>query len=76
MLGSIPKLDDILDSMVNDAIVETAGGGDDVPDPDEMDSDSEDDDEDYNVMEGDEEDEEDRDLVANENLMEAAAALL
>lgn len=44
MLGNIPKLDDFLDTLVNDAIATSGHSGDDVADADELEEESESDD--------------------------------
>lgn len=49
LLGHIPKIDDFLDQLVNDAIENSRNGGDDVEEPDECADDSSDDDETYEL---------------------------
>lgn len=65
LLGNIPRLDDFLDALVNEAIEHTANAGDDVPDAEELEEDSSDD-EDYDVV--GEVGEEDADICVNTDL--------
>lgn len=57
LLGNIPKIDDFLDTLVNKAIENCPGGGDDVEDPEELGGDDcSDDDNEYDLeMDGEEE---------------------
>lgn len=50
LLGNIPKLDDVLEEFIQDAINNTDNGGDDVADPEEAADDLEEDDEDLDVV--------------------------
>lgn len=51
LLGNIPKLDDILEEFIQEAINNTENGEDDVADPDELsDGDQDDDDEAFDVV--------------------------
>lgn len=49
LLGNVPKIDDYLDQMVNEAIASSPGGGDDVEDPEAMEDDDESDDDAYDL---------------------------
>lgn len=75
--GNIPKIDDFLDSLVQEAIDGTEGGGDDVADADELEDDaSGSEDEDLDVV-SDEEEEDLYELTEqNNDLVEHAARLI
>lgn len=57
MLGNIPKVDDFLDTLVNETMDSTGNSGDDVEEAEELDVSSESGDEDLDVIHQDEEEE-------------------